>query len=217
MKTIVVGGRKGQAVFSADLRYRYALSRALESPSVGSNICQFIMLNPSTADADVDDPTVRRCVDYARRWGHTGVVITNLFALCAKDPRELRLADDPVGDHNEEFVLRTATHSDVRRVVCAWGAHGAHANAGDSMRTQLRVHGVAPCALRITKSGQPAHPLYLPLHLEPAPLLDSRRTHSLMLVNPFVASEASRSRSGGRARPRPRAGAGCPRAAPRSG
>ena len=172
VKTIAVEGRKGEAVFSADLLYRYYLSRPFDAQALRPNLCQFIMLNPSTADADVDDPTVTRCVSYARLWGHTGVIITNLFALRATDPRELHRADDPVGDSNAEFVLHAATHPDVTRVVCAWGTHGARTNAGDSMRSRLRERGVMPCALRITRDGQPAHPLYLPRDLEPVPLLE---------------------------------------------
>lgn len=172
MKTIIVKGRKGEAVFSHDLLYRYTLFRPFEPHATAAGLCQFIMLNPSSADADVDDPTVTRCVNFARLWGHTGVIISNLFALRTTDPRRLFRANDPVGGRNAEFVLAATARPDVTRVVCAWGVNGAYANAGDSMRKQLRERGVLPCALRVTNGGQPAHPLYLPRHLEPVPLLD---------------------------------------------
>lgn len=172
MQPIVVKGSRGEAVFSADFLYRYYLSRPFDTHATQASLCQFIMLNPSTADADVDDPTLTRCVDYARLWGHTGVIITNLFALRATDPRQLDCADDPVGYDNTEFVLRAATQPDATRVVCARGVRGAYTNAGDSMRKQLRERGVTLCALRITRDGHPAHPLYLPSHLEPVPLFD---------------------------------------------
>ena len=166
METVVVKGVKGAALFSMDGRYRYALSRKFTTDEA-SSICQFIMLNPSTADGDVDDPTVARCIKYAKRWGHDGLVVTNLFAWRATDPRDLYSAVDPFGDNNRSFVLYTALQPAVQRVVCAWGTHGGYLNAGREMLGELLDAGVHPQVLKWTKDFHPAHPLYLPGDLEP--------------------------------------------------
>ena len=109
----------GTAEFSACGRYRYWLERrwSADSPAV------FVMLNPSTADAKIDDPTIRRCMGFAKREGHGGLVVVNLFGWRSSDPRQLVLADDPVGPGNTraigEALLMGATTSG--RVICAWG------------------------------------------------------------------------------------------------
>jgi len=169
MEVVMMNGNLGLAMFSTDLRYRYMLSRAFPEYEEDDpvNICQFIMLNPSTADHDVSDPTVTRCIDYARRWGHTGLLVTNLFGLRATDPKELYKAEDPFGPHNTRFVLAAATNPAVKRVVCAWGTHGAYRDASYEMLSQLRAAGVHPQVLKWTKLFQPAHPLYLRGDLEP--------------------------------------------------
>ena len=173
MEVIVMHGNLGSAMFSKDLRYRHALSRVFpefeeEAPV---SICQFIMLNPSTADHDVSDPTVTRCIQYARRWGHTGLLVTNLFGLRATDPRELYKADDPFGEGNTNFVLAAARQPEVKRVVCAWGTHGALKNAGPDMIELLWQYGVAPYCLKETKNGHPVHPLYQRADIEPVLLV----------------------------------------------
>jgi len=169
MEVIVMNGNLGSAMFSKDLRYRYALSRVFpefeeEAPV---SICQFIMLNPSTADHDVSDPTVTRCMAYARRWGHTGLLVTNLFGLRATDPRELYKVDDPFGEGNKDFILSAAKQPEVERVVCAWGTHGAYRDAGREMIEALVDAGIEPQVLKWTKDFHPAHPLYLRADLEP--------------------------------------------------
>jgi hypothetical protein len=132
--------------------------------------CAFIMLNPSTADAKEDDPTIRRCVGYAKRWGYDRLEVANLFAWRATDPQVIlkmtaRLKDnhDPVGPRNSEVVRETAI--DAGLIICAWGAHGNH------MDQDTQVLGwINDCKLHIlrtTKSGHPAHPLYLPANLTP--------------------------------------------------
>lgn len=115
------------------------------------------MLNPSTADARRDDPTVRRCIGFARDWGYGGIEVVNIFALRATDPRELRSARDPIGPRNDAFILRAAAGSPV---VVAWGIHGA---LGDRGVLALKLFGARSrlLALGRTRSGAPRHPLYL--------------------------------------------------------
>ncbi|OYO21954.1 hypothetical protein CGZ93_08440 [Enemella dayhoffiae] len=148
------------AVLSADLRYRYRLERTWgeqRPPAL------FVMLNPSTADAAVDDPTIRRCCGFAKAWGHGGLVVVNLFAFRATDPRDLFTADDPVGPDNDRHLIEAASVAEV--VVAAWGAQ-APAWRVEQVLPQL---GERVVALALTKAGHPRHPLYLPASSQPAP------------------------------------------------
>lgn len=148
------------ADFSECGRYRFRLTRRFKD---GIGVVNFIMLNPSTATADIDDPTIRRCMAFARAWRASELVVTNIFALRATDPRELRRVADPVGPENDEWILGVAQAAD--RVICAWGNHGRLGGRGTSVAAMLRTAGVELHALRITKLGQPQHPLYLPAAL----------------------------------------------------
>lgn len=141
--------------------YRYSLTRAW-----GEGMVNFVMYNPSTADADLDDPTIRRCVDFARRWGYGGITVTNLFAYRATDPKEIGRLDlaFAFGPDNRIHLVREASACDA--VVCAWGANPTRGMADEILRT-LKDRGIKPTALRITKGGHPAHPLYLPARLLP--------------------------------------------------
>src|SRR5438128_11131670 len=120
----VIGG----ATFSRDRRYRYRLWRRWDRSRA---VVAFVMLSPSTADAMHDDPTIRRCVGFARAWGCGGVDVVNLFALRATDPRALRKAADPIGPANERHLRRAVRAAGL--VVLAWGAH-AMARAGARRR-----------------------------------------------------------------------------------
>lgn len=132
--------------------YRYALWRRWsEAPPV-----LFVMLNPSTADASQDDPTIRRCISFAQRWGHGGILVGNLFALRSPDPRQLRTASDPIGPQNERWLRRLSQQSAV--VVGAWGNHGTLLNRGEAVAA--RFPGML--CLGLTQQGQPRHPLYVP-------------------------------------------------------
>ena len=115
------------------------------------------MLNPSRADAHRDDPTIRRCIGFARDWGYGGIDVVNIFALRATDPRDLRSVRDPVGPRNDEFILRAAARSPV---VIAWGVHGALLDRG-AKALRLFGAGTRILALGRTRSGAPRHPLYL--------------------------------------------------------
>jgi hypothetical protein len=144
------------ATFSADRAYRYALTRWWD----GRPPAVFVMLNPSTADAVRTDPTVTRCLGFARRENCGGLVIVNLFALRATDPRELRGHPDPVGAGNDRFIREHCAAG--RLVIAAWGAHG---RLGGRDRAVLALLGEARIAVRsfgVTAGGMPRHPLYLP-------------------------------------------------------
>jgi len=157
-QTDLQGGVTAAAVFdSAARRYRYLLTRIWD-PSIPPAV--FVMLNPSTAGADQDDPTVRRIVRFARDWGKGGVIVVNLFALCSTNPERLRTHPDPVGRHNAVFVRQAVRQADL--VVAAWGAGGVLAGRGVDMARSLVRAGVALKALKFTSTGQPGHPLYVP-------------------------------------------------------
>lgn len=131
-------------------------------------VCIFVMLNPSTADGDVDDPTIRRCVAFARRWGFDRLEVLNLFAFRATDPRALlRLNDndDAVGPENRE-AFRDVLFPPrlVGKIVCAWGAHGGYLGQDETVLGWL--DGYERFALGLTKEGHPRHPLYVPTSAE---------------------------------------------------
>lgn len=139
--------------------YRYHLSR------VWDERCErvaFVMLNPSTADAAVDDPTIRRCIAFAKAWGFGGLEVVNLFAFRATDPRELRRAALPIGPANDGSIAGCAGQCAL--VVCAWGTDGALYRRGPKVLERLlasKVIGHKVRHLGLTKSGHPRHPLYL--------------------------------------------------------
>lgn len=147
------------AVLSADGRYRYRLIRRWDYslPRLG-----WLMLNPSTADATVDDPTIRRCVDFAERWGYGGIVVRNLFALRATDPAELlAYPGDAVGPANLAHLQQIGREI----TVAAWGANKAVAAAWPRVESAFR--GVPLVCLGTTKTGAPRHPLYVRADTEP--------------------------------------------------
>jgi hypothetical protein len=144
-----------EALFDPSGRYRYRLSRRWAG---GGRAIAFVMLNPSTADAERDDPTIRRCSGFARAWGFSAMTVVNLFALRATDPARLRRARDPVGRDNDEHIAAAAAACDA--LVLAWGAHGALGGRDRDVLALLR--GCRPACLGVTRSGQPRHPLYLP-------------------------------------------------------
>jgi hypothetical protein len=126
--------------------------------------CIFIMLNPSTADGEQDDPTIRKCVGFAKLLGYDRLEVVNLFAHRATDPRALLALnhdDDPVGVDNQRHVGRVLFDEYPRGVIiCAWGVHGAHLGQDETMLGWL---GDLPRhALALTKDGHPRHPLYVP-------------------------------------------------------
>ena len=119
----------------------------------------FVMLNPSTADQFVNDPTVARCQARARRGGAGGVIVVNLFALRSTDPKALYAANDPIGPENDDAIAQACRGAAT--VICAWGKHGALARRGNGVRTLLASLGVMPYVLALNRDGSPKHPLYV--------------------------------------------------------
>jgi len=147
------------ASFSRCKRFRYALWRRwdLDRPAVA-----IIGLNPSTADAEHDDPTIRRCTSFARDWGFGGLVMANLFAFRATVPSDLKRARRPIGPRNDQWIGRIVRVCPT--LVAAWGNDGAWMGRSAELRRRL---GSRLQVLRLNKSGEPAHPLYLPARLRP--------------------------------------------------
>jgi hypothetical protein len=135
---------------SADIRgnYRYSLTRVWDAslPSL-----TFVLLNPSTADAVQLDPTLRRCVGFAKREGFGGMVIVNLYAFRTKSPKVMRAAPDPVGPENDQ-VLAAVTGT----VIAGWGTKAAPRRVSRALELLPRLH-----ALSVTQGGHPQHPLYV--------------------------------------------------------
>lgn len=151
------------AVISDCDRYRYELTRRWADGPVAT----FVMLNPSTADGDQDDPTIRRCTGYATAWGCGGLHVVNLYALRATSPADLWAADDPVGPENDAWLMCAAITGGP--LVAAWGAHARP----DRIAAVLELPGFHSLeALATTKAGQPRHPLYLPAGLTPQPWIN---------------------------------------------
>lgn len=143
------------AILSDCKSYRYRLERRwdMERPRVA-----FVMLNPSTADANLDDPTIRRCIGFAKAWGFGGLIVGNLFALRSTDPKALYSHSEPIGPDNDRHLLTIA--DDVDQIICAWGTNGALHGRGKAVVRMLRGRNML--ALKVTSDGSPGHPLYLP-------------------------------------------------------
>ncbi|MGH6627611.1 MAG: DUF1643 domain-containing protein [Burkholderiaceae bacterium] len=146
------------AVISDCGTYRYSLSRGWDHslPRVA-----FVMLNPSVADADVDDPTIRKCIGFAQRLGFGGFDVVNLYAYRATDPRDLKRAGYPVGEDNDDYI-RISVFDGSDAVICAWGSHAKGLARPAEVLAMLRIWGRRPMALQINAGGIPAHPLMLP-------------------------------------------------------
>jgi hypothetical protein len=115
-----------------------------------------VMLNPSTADARRDDPTIRRCIAFARAWGYAGIDVVNLFAYRSTRPEELLRVADPIGPLNDAHILRA--HAASSLTVAAWGAEAV---AADRARRVVGLLGGDIACLGTTVAGAPRHPLYL--------------------------------------------------------
>lgn len=148
------------ALFSEDRIYRYALWRLWDDEVAP---VMFIGLNPSTADETQDDPTIRRCINYAQSWGFGGIYMLNLFAYRTTTPYVLKgMGVEPIGRENDVNLLLYADKAGM--VVAAWGNHGKLGNRGGNVRDMLngRLH-----YLGLTSEGYPKHPLYLRKDLKP--------------------------------------------------
>lgn len=142
---------KTSAVIDTTQKYRYRLIREW---GPGPVTC-FVMLNPSTADATVDDPTIRRCIAFAKSWGCGSLVVVNLFAYRTPKPALLRVAVDPVGPENDQNIREVVEQAAM--VVAAWGNDGIYRDRDREVLALLK----APLCLGITNRKAPRHPLYL--------------------------------------------------------
>lgn len=147
------------AVISDCGRYRYRLERR---PGDWGKQATFIMLNPSTADAENDDPTIRRCIGFARSWNCGTLVVVNLFAYRATKPGIMKMTADPVGPDNDRHIRIAAQQAREfgGPVVCAWGTHGSLQQRDHHVLAMLQQLGVEPQSLERTSEGFPKHPLY---------------------------------------------------------
>lgn len=148
---------KKSATISACGQYRYTLSRVWDASRPST--C-WICLNPSTADADDDDPTIRKICKFTRSWDAGGIVVANLFAMRSTDPARLLDVshDERVGPQNDVEILRAV--QGAGRIIAAWGCHGAIGNRNRHVVSMLK--GWKLECLAETKEGHPWHPLYLP-------------------------------------------------------
>ncbi|MBF0622625.1 MAG: DUF1643 domain-containing protein [Magnetococcales bacterium] len=155
-------GENRVALFSDCLRYRYTLKISWDNQKP---LCNFLMLNPSTADEIKNDPTVERAERYARHWEYGALMVTNIFAFRATDPKEMKSVSDPVGVFNDQAIVESAQNA--RLTVCAWGNHGSHINRSKAVVNLLKTAGIDMRCLTLTKAGEPGHPLYLRKNLKP--------------------------------------------------
>jgi len=155
---------KKDASISGCGTYRYWLSRSWGGNEYHNHYMIFVMLNPSTADAKEDDPTIRRCVSFAKREGYDGLIVINLFAYRATDPKELKnkWPFDTVGIHNPlQYYVWPYAYGHVLPIVCAWGTKGNYLNQDKKFIEMCHKHDVKMFCLGTTKAGHPKHPLYL--------------------------------------------------------
>lgn len=161
-----------QTVFSHCRKYRYTLWREWPTDQMqdGCNdgergidnlrgYVMFIGLNPSTADETKDDPTIRRCRDFAQRWGYGALCMTNLFAWRDTQPANMKKAAWPIGADNDHWLLEIAKGAGL--VVAAWGTHGTHLYRAVKVKAMFREAGIQLQCIYKTKDGHPQHPLYL--------------------------------------------------------
>lgn len=147
------------ALLSQDGKYRYGLWRLWEDPIAPKDIVAFVMLNPSTADGLKDDPTIRKCVKFAKRYGGKGLVVVNLFAYRATDPKVMKAAgSEAIGPENNEMIFKQL--EGVTTVVAAWGHGGKYFDREEAFLASAKARGVKLKALKLSKDGTPQHPLY---------------------------------------------------------
>lgn len=155
---------KRWALFSPCGDYRYVLGREWDAdkPRV-----LFDLLNPSTADAEMDDPTNRRGIDFSQRWGFGSCIFVNLFGWRSPHPKIMMAQEHPIGIDNDMYVLQQAYRADL--IVCAWGNDGKHMDRAKTVERMFRNHGHKLHHLGRNKNGkgEPKHILYLSSKLRP--------------------------------------------------
>jgi hypothetical protein len=150
------------ALFSPCRRWRYLLWRRWDS---SKGICAFIGLNPSTADETQDDPTIRRCIRFAKDWGYGQLWMLNAYAFRATDPKVMKAqGGNALGPQNNGYIVAAAGWADI--VVAAWGAHCDPQRERD-IATVVGSRNMRLHVLGFTKDGHPRHPLYVPADTQP--------------------------------------------------
>jgi hypothetical protein len=149
------------ATFSPCRKYRTTLWRVWDTMPV----INFCMLNPSDANEVDSDPTVTRCINRAKLWGFGGVVVTNIFSIVSSDPSILYSADDPIGPGNDEAIKACALYAE--KVICAWGSHGKHIGRSVQVRKMLSPLKELYYLKISATTGEPYHPLYVAMSVEP--------------------------------------------------
>ena len=161
LRSTIASQRNG-AILSDDRRYRYVLWR--DVPSIdGCRALLFVGLNPSTADESENDPTIRRCMGFAERWGYSRLLMVNLFAYRATKPKVLHDELDPVGPENDRWLRQAIDVADF--TLAAWGNNGLWGDRHEQVKAMLKD----PHCLGRTKQDAPRHPLYVPRNQDAIP------------------------------------------------
>ena len=146
---------KSTAIFSDDKKYRYRLDRVWDK---SLPLMAFIMLNPSTADAKVNDPTITRCINRAKDSGYGGAVVGNAYAYRSTNPKKLKLIGDAIGPDNDKYLAEIM--ADCETIVVAWGFHAKRSTALKICNIAFELDKTLYC-LGLTANGSPRHPLYI--------------------------------------------------------
>ena len=149
---------KKDAILSEDRKYRYVLSRIWDETKP---MVAIIGLNPSTADEKEDDNTITKCINFANNWGYGGIYMLNLFAYRATSPQDMFNSEYPIGEENDTYIDKYSKLSD--KVICAWGNDGNYKHRSQEVLSKIENKYY----LKLNKTGEPAHPLYLSSELKP--------------------------------------------------
>lgn len=160
-----------KAVISDCRLYRYWLLRQW---NWDLRCAGFIMLNPSRADHEIDDPTIKKCMLLARNWGCGGIEVVNLFAFRSTDPEGLVTAEDPVGPENDEAIRNALEH--CKPLVVAWGnsVPKSHLGRVDRVMAIVKAVGMPVSCVKLNANGSPKHPLFVKGDTELVPFLQTK-------------------------------------------
>ncbi len=154
--------------------YRYELIREWSPSELAQNTVKegkvvFCLLNPSKADAVKDDHTIRRCVGFAKEWGYSRLVVVNLYAHRAPDPKDLLRCSDPVGESNDKYISKNVEEADL--FIAGWGRKRKGLVRDNFVLDILRSSGIVIKTLGVNADGTPKHPLYLRKKTNPRPYI----------------------------------------------
>lgn len=162
-----VGSEDRSACYSRCETHRFSLTIRFDD-SVPT-LVQFVGLNPSTATELKDDRTVRRCKDFARKWGYGGMVMTNAFSFRSTSPQGIKTGSIPFEEQNDSYLSYWAGSDLVKLIVVGWGNHCRWLDRDKRVLKLLEPHSEKLHCLKINQGGVPAHPLYQPGSLKPSP------------------------------------------------